>query len=428
VILSSGHQPAGAQRQDIAMTPPIPTSCSNALTSDIYPSRLSAMSQKRPFTSEALRIQEQLRSTSLASADLPYDIRWALRVLNGEEAEPPEVLRQEVLLGLAEELIARKAIKTLDWLARLKQKNVAKAARTGLHRLRSQKIEIEIPISSFREQSGTGTLSRTAALRGLITLYDSRCQRMLWLTQEATQGILIHQARVSAEHGLLGFDSWRTGRRRYKELSERISERLPTAEVEIQTVRWFIEDAVQLSHATEHGLPEGYASASQLLGPAPDGAHPALSIEPAQVSNEILLGLLELRELQPWLPDRDFVRSWLLRIDEVATSRILVDEHQRSIQIGNTIERATADYFNAARCRTSRRILLDTAHFFGLKGRMGEAASARTAADLFELPPERLIAHPFPRAFIERSIAPRTRPPKKEEVELESGLILPGGR
>ncbi len=113
------------------------------MTSRSLASRLCAMSKKGRAEEELSRLRERLRA-SPPPDDLPYDLRWARRVLAGEEAAPPEVVRDDVVAALIDELVERLQSDVLTRLAASGHRTVSKAARTGLHRLRSQKVAVEL--------------------------------------------------------------------------------------------------------------------------------------------------------------------------------------------------------------------------------------------------------------------------------------------
>jgi hypothetical protein len=385
------------------------------------------MSKKRSVVDEAVKIRGQLKEADPAAGGLAYDLRWAARTLAGEEVAPPEVLAEELLLALTEELAERKRGDTLTRLASSSHRSVAKAARTGLHRLRSHKVGVDVPVPAPEPHTGTGLLA-VSTTRGLVTMYDGRGERAIWLAAPSAKGIYLHQGRISAANGLLDFETYSSTRRKFRKLVEQVRTRMVAEYVETAVAHWFIEEAAQRGQRAQRGLPEGYAAASQLLGPPPEGEHPALGITAAAVSDETLLDLFQERALGSWLPESDFVRRVLLRLQEVATSRLLVSASQGTEQLSAVLGRAVEEYHTAQRCATARRILLDTAHLFAAGGCGDKAALARAAADVYEGPRGQVVTHPFLRRFIERALPaqPRGGGPPPEAKTTEGGLIMPG--
>ncbi len=384
------------------------------------------MTKKRPPTGEVSRLREQL--TGAADAELPYDVRWAQRILAGEGVPPPEVLRRELIEALVGELVARTAADALASLAACAQREVSKAARTGLHRLRTQKVDVAVPSPAAEPRSGTGLLESQEPL-ALITPYDGSNQRAIWLTTPEERGLVIHQARISAARGLVEFISYEATRRKYRELAAHVREQVIVAEVPAPTALWFIEEAARVCREQQRGVPESYLAASRILGAPPVQEHPGLAVAPAEAPPSELLRLYQDRSLSYWLPERDFVQSLLLRLQEIATSRIVVDDRQRRAQIAATIERGLDEYYTPARIAACRRVLLDTTHLLSARGWSELAGYARQAAELFAGPRAALIAHPFARAFLERVIdSVEERQPAEEappERKSDGGLILP---
>jgi len=309
--------------------------------------------------------------------------------------------------ALVEELAERLQSDGLTRLAGSANKLVSKAARKGLHRLRSHKVAVEVPVPQEAPRTGTGLLEE-AELAG-----SSACT------------MAAGSACFGSPHRRAGA-SCSTRRASPPRTASSISR--PTAARAAATSSSPSASASTCSRpsaprpgALVHrgGGPalapalarraRGHASASQLLGAAPRIEHPALAIEPAEVEPAKLLALFEERALSGWLPERSFLQRLDLKLQEVATSRIIVDERQRAAAVSAALELAVVEYHTPERISASRRLLLDTAHLMSLV--KGPAALARAAADLFLLPPEKLCAHPLARAFLERLVRrPAARP------------------
>jgi hypothetical protein len=382
------------------------------------------MSKKSPPQRDIDRIRGMLESDQGPDS---ADLAWAREVLEGKPVSPPgEALRPEVAYALVEVLVARKDADSLGILAQSDHRTVSKAARTALHRLRSQRVEVEVPAQPTGP-SGTGQPIQQE-LPSLVTIYDSRWERLIWIGQEAPSGVQVFHARVSASSGLVDFRSGSTSRKEYRSKSKDIREKLGGELIETDLAIWFLQQAAQRCHQVQRALPDTYAKASQLLESAQERAHPALSVEP---SREVDLAIFELQELRYWLPKSSDLRRLQLQLDEVATSRLMINEQQRLDQVSNILTRFLEEYFTTQRRESCRQILLDTVHLLEIKGDRDRAADLRAAADLFELPVEQLLAHPLPRRFVERVVNPdwigaNEEPPDGTKTPGESGLIIPG--
>lgn len=363
------------------------------------------------------------------------DLQWALKALNGEDAPPPgEAVRPEVAYALVEELVELKKAGVLEHLAQVKHKTVSKAARMGLHRLRSKKVAAQVPTQSAQRPSGTG-MAIQQELRSLVSIYDGRWDRLVWLADDAPSGVQVYQARVSALHGLMDFRSGSTSRKEYRARIKEIRQDLGGDLIDRDQAIWFVQEAAQRCRDEERDLPVAYTKASRVLGHALQGDHPALSVEPAAVEPHELIEILELTELRYWLPERMFLQRLALKLSEVATSKVIINEQQRAEQFSNHLDRAMEEYFTVDCCAACRRLLLDTAHLFLVRDRPTQASRLRAAAELFASDPEEVVTHPLARTFLERLVRlPADQSAEDEEGEdqaapetkTEGGLILPG--
>jgi hypothetical protein len=325
-------------------------------------------------------------------------------VVAGEEADPPgDALRPEVAYALVEELVERRADAQLSRLAQSKHKTVCKAARTGLHRLRSHKVEVDVPPSAEEAHEGTG-LAAQQALRSMVTVYDSRWERLVWLGDEAPSGVRVFQARISALHGLLDLQSGTTTRKELRAKTRQILDDLGGELVDGDYARWFIHEAARRCKHSGRSQPRGYVVASQALGPDPGGPHPALEITPGPSEPEQLLPLYDLPELRFWHPDREFLHGLALRMDEASTSRLVLTDVQQRQRLADIMERSVGDFFTEPRCQACRGLLLDTAFILSQRGAVETAVALRSAAEIFAASPEQVSINAFARYLVERVV------------------------
>lgn len=389
------------------------------------------MSKNRSAPHYVTQIRQVLTADT-DGADWPEDLLWARGVLGGAAEPPPESIDKEVLITLMDELLRRGDTKALTDLAKVKHKRVSKAARTALHRLRTQKVKVEVPTQGERAPSGTGQ-SHSRKLRSLATIYDPRGEREVALVEEEHTGITMVQARLSASQGLVDIRVLPSlTRKKYRQMVKRLDSMGVLALISREQARWYIEDGVRRGREAGRALPGGYARACQVLGPTPSGDHPALDLQPGEADPGDLLALYQLQQLSGWLPDRDFLNSFLLKLQEIYTSKVIIDDNQRRAQLDNAIDQALESYFTAQNTLAARQILLDTVHMLRCQEQHGPARAMRAAADLFQLPRERLLVHPFIRMFLERMLQVERAPQHSEspqdlaEERQEGGVILTG--
>jgi len=392
---------------------------------------------KRPPQRDIERLRGLITADDPRDADdTSADIHWARQTLDGGEHPPPgDALRPEVAYALVEELIQRQtpqAAQMLGRLARSTHRDVAKAARTGLHRLRSHKVEVEVPVKSQGEQhEGTGTNTQQA-LPGMATIYDSRWERLVWLADDAPRGVRVFQGRLSATFGLLELNATSTTRKEYRTRTRQILDELGGEMVPPQDARWLVHDAAQRCSARGRSLPRGYALTSQRIGAATGGDHPALRLE--LLPGADLIPLYDLPELKYWYPDGDFLRRLAHQLEEAGTSQIVLSDAQRAQRRADIVDRSVEEFFDAVRCQTCRLLLLDTAHLFMVKEETRERARLlRTAADQLLGTPREVALRPFPRHLVERIVQrpadahdhPHEHPHDPDSSHQGGGLILP---
>jgi hypothetical protein len=362
------------------------------------------MPNKPPPRKDIERIRNELRrARSDGSQPESADLRWACRVLAGDDVAPPgDALRPEVAYALVDELVDERANEQLSRLAQDRHKTVCKAARTGIHRLRSHKVELELPVGDGVTHEGTG-MAVEHALPSMVSVYDSGWRRYVWLGEDMPGGVRVFQGRVSAMYGLQDLQSGTTTRKWYRSKARQILRGLGGTLAAEGHARWFLHDAARRCEAAGRAQPRGFVLASQALGPDPGGEHPALELALAAGDPELPLELYELPELGCLQPDRDSLRRIKLQIDEAMTSRLVLSDALVHDRFQGIVERAAAAFFDATRCQACRTVLLDTAHIYGVRGDARHAAALRAAADVFAVPPGEVAANRFARQLISRA-------------------------
>jgi len=358
------------------------------------------MSKKLPPRNEIVRARQLLTAEQ---ADESADVRWARGVLAGEAVKPPgDALRPEVAYALVEELVERQQADPLARLAGSSHKTVSKAARTALHRLRTHKVEVDVPLEPDQPHLGTGQVATQQGLRSMATIYDSRWERLIWIGDDAPSGVRIYQARTSALYGLLDLQSGTVSRKEYRQKTRQVLGDLGGEMVDMSEARWLVHEAARRCEEGGRSLPRGFVLASQALGPSALDQHPALALAPPPEAD--LTALYSLPELRYWQPDREFLHRLALRFDEASTSRLVLSDVQKQERLAGILERSLADFYTEQRCRACWTLLVDTAHLLLARGETETAGRLRAAAERFALPPEQVTVDPFARRFIERVV------------------------
>ncbi|PID38127.1 MAG: hypothetical protein CSA65_03580 [Proteobacteria bacterium] len=360
-------------------------------------------SRKRVSATLLADIKKMLTEPELSEAAeaVAAGSSWARGVLDGDRPAPPEALDEGVPEALVELLMERQDADALGWLAGQKRagKALVKAARTAAHKLRSKGIEVVVAASG---EAPIAVSDADDAMESLISQYDGRGQRIVWLAQAETRRLMLHRARTSWRGGLVEVKTGTTTRREYRTILRDVEHRgLMTARCDEAVASWLLQAAARQTKELGRGLPEEYLLISRLLTGKRDAPHPALAIEPDASE---LLGLYESPELFiGWMPEDASMQRLAQKLQAISTSTLLIDETQRRQQATDVVESAAIEYFAHPRARAdTRRYMLDLAHLLALRDNPHQAAKMRAVADLFEQ--DDVADHPFARRFFERFI------------------------
>src|SRR5262249_23826075 len=125
-----------------------------------------------------------------------------------------------------DELVARGDAEALAKLAEGSDKAVAKAARRGLHKLRSQGMKVAAP-QIVRETPSAPVRAAAAELPSLASSIDAAGERAIWLARSERDGVLVFEAYVHEQNGLTQFRTTELGRKQWRKLVRELSEPKP---------------------------------------------------------------------------------------------------------------------------------------------------------------------------------------------------------
>ncbi len=405
------------------------------------------MSKKRK-SGQFIEEFRRILNSEEENAGWPDELLWARAFLAGDDAPPPESMDQEVVSALIAELLDRQDNDRLSALASSPHKKVAKAARTALHRLRSRKVEVKAPKAAPRQRGSGVAHGSSNRPESMATFYEPDWRRHVFLLDPDVRGsVNVFWARVSARAGLTDLELLRSlTRKELREMTGRFKDAVQLVPVPRDEAHWLIAAAADQCRKTGHTLPGGHATMTTMVGATPSGDHPAMATEPpADPDRDDLLALYEAEELRSWVPDQMLMQRMVMRLQEVSTSQIVLDEQQRRARITDIVDGTLAEIFDEPGLAAGRQVMLDTAHLVSSQGNAQRAGLFRAAADLFLLPPERAVVNPFVRQYLERLLrmdvllaganpGPEAEAPPEEvggspeEKRSPGGLILPGGK
>lgn len=351
----------------------------------------------------------------------------ALAFLDGE-GEPPCALPTAELDTLVSALVTRKDAARLLRLSELADKAAVKAAKKGLHMLRSRGVVVP-------EVRPAGTPIRFAPpppepAQSFLSGWDGAGERMMWLCRGLPSGVEILQGTVSESQGLTDASLGEMPRKAFRTWQQGLLQghpEFPIAPADPIRLRWLFELAVQHAQALRRPIPAAYNRVRATLpSPVAPKVHPAIEHWPAapEVTEAALLGL-HRGACRAWIADRDALDRTAVRLGEVTESQLVVDEEQRKVQLRSALERGVDDWLAMPGCRARlRNRLLDQAEV--LLGKLDEAQAGllRAAADLFVEGGPPAARNPFARLLFDKVFRVEPPPAAPEEPRSPGGIIL----
>lgn len=346
-----------------------------------------------------------------------------------DPAIPPEDLSAEEARRLVATLVERMEAARLAELATCGGRHLAKEARRGLHVLRTRGVAAEAPRSPV-----SGAPVRAAA-----------DEPEAWASAPTGQGSrLVAVASLSAGGGfdvvLVGFDDevgleevtvLRGPRKILRDVKRHFSEqRHVWAQVPLGHALGLVEEAYERTRSLGRAPPKEYAAARQIFGAfralRPGDEHPALAeVAPASSPTPAdLAGLHALPELQEWIAPRAVLEALEFQLEEVDTSRLLLDDRQRADARRAAVDRAVeATFAGDERARWHRR-LCDAAYVYARAGHSETAALLRAQAERLATPDFRAVDDAFARQLVEKLLVPELC---RSAIEAPPGTPQEGG-
>ena len=366
-----------------------------SLKSESIAEEMECAGVTRPEPAQVQAARDALANldSAAAIAALPEMLALALVHAAGREA------RQEVLRDLAQGA----------------NKTLAKEAKRELHRLKQKGVEV----AELRPQGESllRPLPEAEAPACYASSIDAYGERAVWWSRPARQGVEVVQVVISDVKGILAADALQLSRRSWREFVKRLPRQDVVTSVEIsrEHARQLIAEAEAEGARNGFSPPPSYAEALRLLGPAPAAPPPSpgLSVEaPEELAHQLAgAALFEDPLFMAWIPEEDALRSFALKVDEIAVSQLFIDATQRQQAFERAAEEAALAYFTPQRRTLYARRLLEMAHVLSSVGRLD---AARTAVAV-----SRALAsgaqNPFCRALFTHALQERLAAQKSAE-------------
>ncbi len=392
----------------------------------------------------AKRVLERLRSnepiTSLA-ADLGVReaevalAREVVRHIGEHQAEAAGRLSDALARAVVEAAVQIEHGGFLKAVAETGNKSASGAARRGLAILKSRGIEVSVEATGeaiYRPES-----LPPEELRCLVSTHDTLGDRLLWIPRpHRGGGIQLITVVLSDAQGITRVELDEVNRRSLRRLRDDTLER--GAHHGVALVDISLPRAKGLIAAARQKLTRGLdideeALLSNLSGD-PREAEPAARRDPPlpEPLESQRLGESALLHDEPavatWYPDEAAARELGLKLDEVMTSSLYVDDRQRVEQAEREIDRAVERYFDEGRRKTYANRLFELVESFRQSNRAEAAARAGAAARALASGAAP-TAVPFCRRLFEKllrkPLAVAGARPAEPEPEREA-LIVPG--
>jgi hypothetical protein len=238
---------------------------------------------------------------------------------------------------------------------------------------------------------------------------DAYGERAVWWAQPARQGVEVVQVVTSDLKGIIAVDALGLSRRSYREFVKRLPRQnvVSTAEIPKDHARQLIAEAEEAGTRNGFSPPSSYGDALRLLGPAPatPPPRPGESIElPDELAHQMAgAALFEDPLFMSWIPEEDALRSFALKVDEIATSQLYIDAGQRQHAFQHAAEAAALSYFTPQRRGLYKTRLLEMAHVLQQDSRQDAARTALAVSRALE----KDAANPFCRALFTHALEGR---------------------
>ena len=310
-------------------------------------------------------------------------------------------------------------------LALRPEKTLAKESKRELQKLKQKGVQVQ----EIRPQGEAvlKPLPEAEAPSCYASSIDAYGERAVWWARPARQGVEVVQAVISDTKGILAADALGLSRRSYREFVKRLprSNVVTTAEIPKDHARQLIAEAEAQGTRNGFAPPSSYADALRLLGPAPETPPPSpgLSIELGDdaLAHQLAgAALFEDPLFISWIPEEDALRSFALKVDEIAVSQLYIDAAQRRQAFGRAAEEAALAYFTPQRRTLYAKRLLEMAHVLASAGRIDAAKTALAVSRV--LPDE--ATNPFSRALFTHAVQDRLEKEKPAAEPLPAGTLI----
>ena len=293
-------------------------------------------------------------------------------------------------------------------------KDVRKAARRALHRLRSLGIDVVVPVPAEVETPTATPASTGQVTRAVVSPVDGSGSRLIWLAIERPHGaFMTFNLLLNDIVGVKDVFIVDTSARRLVAELELWTERsgFKPVDVPVEYGLALLSEALAHNAETRTPLPREFVFRRGQLGELPPPPADALIHQHISRGQALLMPnlldesaqLLEEPELIGWVFGYDEVKSYAHEIRQGAESRLILSTEPRENREQRVLGTAIDTLFTPTLRRAFRRRLEETAYLFWATDR--ERSARRAVAAAFAIPDTgSLRSHPLLLAIVRQSI------------------------
>ncbi len=303
-------------------------------------------------------------------------------------------------------------------------RGLRKAARRALYGLRRRGV---VPPA---RASSAAIRPVPAPVEGLVSAFDGRGDRLVWLLRPLRDGgTLLVAARLNEPGGLEQLDVAEVSRKEVRAARRALAE---GAGLRLVAADWRVLDALLVEgdeRAAAAGRGRAYARARTRLTAEP----PAAPAEPVSARVRVPEGeeaerlvdgssaLLAEPELASWWPPRDALAPLLAEVEALEASPLVLSPAQQEERMLGIVRRAAAALFPPA--PVARR-LEGTAYVLAETGRETAAAQALAVAAALRARPERVSEVPLLATLVHRMLAHLLEEEESRQAEARRGALV----
>jgi hypothetical protein len=348
-------------------------------------------------TIDPKRVLEALEAGGGAELGFSNEEVERARGLRGaSDAGAVESLPEPLALAVLEASVKRRAPALAEGLANSSKKELAKAAKKALYRLRSSGVAVAEPAKVEPAREPSKPEAEEDEFKSVVSAVTGTGDRALIAIRPLKgHGLETAQAVINDEHGVTHLVrnevSRSTWRRQLKEL--RTGSAPASVEIPLREAARMLAHAAWLNLQSRTAYPAGTEETLRHLGvtagphlpevPAPESGDPRLIVEGHR--------LHEQPEIAAWLPPEAELRVLQQKLLEVVQSPIQLTEAQQQNQLVEAFRSAAQTFFTPPMKRLYGLRLWAMAEFFELSGRAEAAMLAKAEA--------RWLVHDAPGVF-----------------------------